>query len=53
VAQFENGKANVGLRFIPKDHPFYNLEGKDNIVLFLIRSDVTSLLIKALVQELQ
>jgi aspartokinase/homoserine dehydrogenase 1 len=34
VAQFENGKANVGLRFIPKDHPFYNLEGKDNIVLF-------------------
>ncbi|SHG14315.1 aspartate kinase [Flavobacterium segetis] len=34
VAQFENGKANVGLQFIPKDHPFYNLEGKDNIVLF-------------------
>ena len=34
VAQFENGKANVGLRFIPKEHPFYNLEGKDNIVLF-------------------
>lgn len=34
VAQFENGKASVGLRFIPKDHPFYNLEGKDNIVLF-------------------
>ena len=34
VAQFENGKARVGLQFIPKDHPFYNLEGKDNIVLF-------------------
>ncbi len=34
VAQFENGKANVGLQFIPTDHPFYNLEGKDNIVLF-------------------
>jgi aspartokinase/homoserine dehydrogenase 1 len=34
VAEFENGKANVGLQFIPKDHPFYNLEGKDNIVLF-------------------
>jgi aspartokinase/homoserine dehydrogenase 1 len=32
VAQFENGKQM--LRFIPKDHPFYNLEGKDNIVLF-------------------
>lgn len=34
VAQFEEGKASVGLQFIPKDHPFYNLEGKDNIVLF-------------------
>ena len=34
VAQFENGKATVGLQFIAKDHPFYNLEGKDNIVLF-------------------
>lgn len=34
VAQFENGKAKVGLQEIPKDHPFYNLEGKDNIVLF-------------------
>ncbi len=34
VATFENGKASVGLEFIPKDHPFYNLEGKDNIVLF-------------------
>ena len=34
VAQFENGKASVGLQFIPKEHPFYNLEGKDNIVLF-------------------
>ena len=34
VAQFENGNASVGLQFIPKEHPFYNLEGKDNIVLF-------------------
>jgi aspartokinase/homoserine dehydrogenase 1 len=34
VAQFENGIASVGLQFIAKDHPFYNLEGKDNIVLF-------------------
>lgn len=34
VAQFENGSAKVGLQEIPKDHPFYNLEGKDNIVLF-------------------
>ena len=22
------------MREIPKDHPFYNLEGKDNIVMF-------------------
>lgn len=34
VAKFENGKASVGLQEIPKDHPFYNLEGKDNIVVF-------------------
>src|SRR6218665_1076684 len=34
VAQFENGKASVGLQFIEPSHPFYNLEGKDNIVLF-------------------
>lgn len=34
VATFENGKAGVGLEFIPKESPFYNLEGKDNIVQF-------------------
>jgi aspartokinase/homoserine dehydrogenase 1 len=34
VAEFENGKARVGLQHIPADHPFYNLEGSDNIVLF-------------------
>lgn len=34
VASYKNGKANVGLQFIPKEHPFYNLEGKDNIVSF-------------------
>ena len=34
VAKFENGKASVGLQFIPKESPFYNLEGKDNIVQF-------------------
>ncbi|MCL5247444.1 bifunctional aspartate kinase/homoserine dehydrogenase I [Cellulophaga sp. 20_2_10] len=34
VAQFENGKASVGLQHIPKGHDFYNLEGSDNIVLF-------------------
>ncbi len=34
VAQFEDGKASVGLQQIPKGHDFYNLEGSDNIVLF-------------------
>jgi len=34
VAQFEEGKASVGLQEIPKGHDFYNLEGSDNIVLF-------------------
>ncbi len=34
VAQFENGKASVGLQKIGKGHDFYNLEGSDNIVLF-------------------
>lgn len=34
VAQFNNGKASVGLQEIPQGHPFYNLQGKDNIVMF-------------------
>ena len=34
VAEFADGKANVGLQHISPDHPFYNLEGSDNIVLF-------------------
>ncbi|NNK71823.1 MAG: bifunctional aspartate kinase/homoserine dehydrogenase I [Flavobacteriaceae bacterium] len=34
VAEYNDGKAKVGLREIPKDHPFYNLQGKDNIVMF-------------------
>ncbi|WP_075342736.1 bifunctional aspartate kinase/homoserine dehydrogenase I [Tenacibaculum agarivorans] len=34
VAEFADGKAKVGLKHIPQDHPFYNLEGSDNIVLF-------------------
>ena len=34
VAEFKNGKAKVGLQEIAVGHPFYNLEGKDNIVMF-------------------
>ena len=34
VAKFNNGKASVGLEEIPVGHPFYNLQGSDNIVMF-------------------
>jgi len=34
VAEFNRGKAKVGLKEIPQGHPFYDLEGKDNIVMF-------------------
>lgn len=34
VAEFNRGMAKVGLKEIPTGHPFYNLDGKDNIVLF-------------------
>ncbi len=34
VAKFGDRKASVGLQEIHKGHPFYNLEGKDNIVMF-------------------
>ncbi|GAA4943578.1 bifunctional aspartate kinase/homoserine dehydrogenase I [Algibacter agarivorans] len=34
VAKFDNGKASVSLQEIPEGHPFYNLEGSDNIVMF-------------------
>lgn len=34
VARYEDGKASVGLQSVGVDHPFYKLEGKDNIVLY-------------------
>lgn len=34
VANFDHGKAWVGLEAIPETHEFYNLQGKDNVVLF-------------------
>ncbi|CAM1365811.1 Bifunctional aspartate kinase/homoserine dehydrogenase I [Tenacibaculum soleae] len=47
VADFSDGKAKVGLQHIPENHPFYNLEGSDNIVLFFTdRYPVNPLLIK-------
>ncbi len=33
VAKFENGKASVSLEEIPQNHPFYRLEGSNNIVM--------------------
>ncbi len=47
VAEFDNGKSKVGLKEIPVDHPFYNLDGSDNIVLFFTeRYPVQPLIIK-------
>lgn len=47
VAEFVDGKANVGLQHIASNHPFYNLEGSDNIVLFFTeRYSENPLLIK-------
>ncbi len=33
VAKLENGKASVGLQEVGADHPFYTLEGSNNIIL--------------------
>ncbi len=34
VARFKGGQAGTGLVSVAAGHPFYNLQGKDNIVLF-------------------
>ena len=34
IARFEAGKACVGLQAIGKNHPFFDVEGSDNIFLF-------------------
>lgn len=33
VATLENGKASVGLQEVGANHPFYGLEGSNNIIL--------------------
>lgn len=33
VARLENGKASVGLQEVDRNHPFYGLEGSNNIIL--------------------
>ena len=37
VAELDGESLSVGLEEIPNGHPFYNLEGKDNIVLFFTK----------------
>ncbi|WP_185851104.1 bifunctional aspartate kinase/homoserine dehydrogenase I [Blattabacterium cuenoti] len=34
IARYEKGIATVGLESVKKSHPFYQLEGKDNMVLY-------------------
>ncbi len=34
VAQFENGKAEAGLQEVDSTHPFYDLEGSNNLVMY-------------------
>ena len=34
VARFENGKAEVGLQEVDSKHPFYDLEGSNNLVMY-------------------
>jgi len=47
VAQLEDGKASVGLQKVDAAHPFYNLSGSDNIVLFFTdRYSVQPLIVK-------
>jgi aspartokinase/homoserine dehydrogenase 1 len=33
VGKFEDGQAEVALRVVDPDHPFFDLEGSNNIVL--------------------
>jgi aspartokinase/homoserine dehydrogenase 1 len=32
IASFKNGKANVSLKEVSPDHPFYDIHGKDNVI---------------------
>ncbi len=47
VAVYENGKASTGLQVIGPEHPFYQVEGNDNMVLFTTeRYKVRPLIVK-------
>lgn len=34
MAKFENEKAKIGLQEFSSNHPFYDLEGSNNLVMF-------------------
>ncbi|MEM6698962.1 MAG: hypothetical protein AAF599_11230, partial [Bacteroidota bacterium] len=34
VAKFESGSGTVGLESYPQDHPFFGLNGSDNMIVF-------------------
>ncbi len=34
IAKMENGQADIGLAKVEADHPFYNLSGSDNMIVF-------------------
>lgn len=34
IAKFENGKADIALQAVGREHPFYQLSGSDNIIAF-------------------
>ncbi len=34
VAKLENGKATIGLQAVDSNHPFYSLNGSDNMIVF-------------------
>lgn len=46
IATFENGSAKVGLKAVAEDHPFYQMEGSDNIIAVYSKYYETPLVIK-------
>lgn len=46
IAKYEDGNTSVALEYIDNNHPFYNLEGKDNMVSYLTNRYTEPLIIK-------
>ena len=45
IAEFNNGKASAGLQMVTADHPAYQLDGMDNIILLYTRRYVAQPLV--------